>query len=88
MQNYWIGIKWKKSKKIKKNLFESKLLQLNSSKAKKLLNWNSILKFDETIELVASWYNNFYSNKNLINKNSLNQITFYEKILKERLKIK
>ena len=88
MQNYWIGIKWKTSKKIKKKLFESKLLQLNSSKAKKLLNWNSILKFDETIELVTSWYKNFYSNRNLINKISLNQIIFYEKSLRERLKIK
>ena len=79
MQYYWRGIKWKKTNKIKKNLFESKLLKLNSSKAKKLLNWNSILKFDETIELVSSWYKNFYLNRNLIKKNSLNQITFYEK---------
>tara|TARA_B100000242_G_C43019954_1_gene474582 strand:+ start:449 stop:1540 length:1092 start_codon:yes stop_codon:yes gene_type:complete len=88
MQYYWRGIKWKKTNKIKKNLFESKLLKLNSSKAKKLLNWNSILKFDETIELVSSWYKNFYLNRNLIKKNSLNQITFYEKSLKERLGIK
>lgn len=88
MQNYWAGIKWNKTKKTKKNLFESKLLQLNSLKAKKLLNWNSILKFDETIELVASWYNNFYLERNLIKKKSLDQITFYEKRLRERLNIK
>ena len=74
----WPNAKWK----IKKSTFkESKLLKLNSKKANKLLKWESILNFKQTIELVLDWYKNFYYKKENIRKFSINQIRYYYKIL-------
>ena len=58
----WKNIKWKiiiqpKSK------FESKLLKLNSNKAKNKLDWKPILKFTETVEMVINWYKKYYFDK-------------------------
>ena len=55
----WEEIKWKinKTPQLK---FESKLLKLNSNKAKKKLNWIPILRFSESVEMVISWYKKYY----------------------------
>jgi len=45
---------------------EATLLKLNSSKAKKNLNWQQVLDIDETLKLTFEWYKNFYSKKNII----------------------
>ena len=57
----WPEINWK----VKKNnqFHESSLLQLDTSKAKKILNWKARLDIDETIEFVVNWYKNFKKNK-------------------------
>ena len=70
-----LKIRWKilKSKKF----FESKLLQLNNKKAKKILNWSSRLTFDETVTLVVEWYKQFKSDKKKIFNISKKQINFY-----------
>ena len=47
--------------KKQKVFFESELLRLNCKKAKRLLNWNAILKFEELISMVADWYKNYYT---------------------------
>ena len=68
-----------------KNLYhESKLLKLNSNKALKKLNWKCLLSFEETINMVTSWYRNFYLNgKKKINYTTL-QISQFEKLIKKR----
>ena len=50
----------------KKNnqFYESSLLQLNTSKAKKILKWQAKLSVEETIKFVVDWYQNFKKNKN------------------------
>ena len=74
----WPTLKWI----IKKNpqQFESRLLKLNSKKAKKNIGWKCILTADETIDYVINWYKYFYLNKEK-NKNmyhfSENQIKNY-----------
>lgn len=73
---FWKNSKWKII--IPKNSIESKLLSLNCSKAKKKLNWNTILSSDEALKYTSDWYNNFYSKKK-INNFSLKQIISYEK---------
>ena len=60
----WPIIKWKIKNKNK--FYESSLLQLNNSKAKKILNWKAKLDIDETIDFVVSWYKNFDVNKHNI----------------------
>jgi CDP-glucose 4,6-dehydratase len=83
MKKYWSVVSWKiiKSKKI---FFENTLLKLNSTKAKKNLNWKCILKFNETIFLTTDWYKKFYKDKKKAKKNSLDQINYYQKLVNER----
>jgi len=82
---YWKNIFWKVIPKSRKKFYESELLRLNCNKAKKILKWKSILKFNETVEMVTSWYRSYYENPKNINKITRKQITEYEKLLKKRL---
>jgi CDP-glucose 4,6-dehydratase len=63
--------------------YEAKLLMLNSSKAKKLLNWETILTFDESISETISWYAAFNEKKLDMNKFTLSQIENYSKKTKQ-----
>ncbi len=84
MRKNWHLVKFKNFKKNNK-FFENKLLSLNSSKARKILNWKCILRFEETIFLTIDWYKNFYE-KNISNYHkSSNQVKFYNNLLKKRL---
>ena len=76
-----------KIKNKKKNIFfESKLLKLNSNKAKKILKWKCILSFNETIRMTVLWYKNFYKTKKNIYKFSKQQILKYERMFLSKLK--
>ena len=63
MGNGWKKVKLKKIINKKKNFKESKLLQLNSRKAKKYLNWSCVLDTKKTIDLVTLWYRIFILKK-------------------------
>ena len=80
MKKIWKKVTWKLIKK-DKLYYESRLLRLNSNKAKKILNWRCILTFDETIRLVSSWYKMYYEKNKNHEHVSINQIKFYEKFL-------
>ena len=59
-----VNFSW--SQKRNKFLKGSKLLKLNSKKAKKDLKWECKLSFRDTVELMLEWYKNFYGgNKNM-----------------------
>ena len=77
IQNKDLNIKWKILKN--NNFYESRLLQLDNKKAKKLLNWSSKLSFDETVNLVVEWYKQFKNNKKKIFDTSQKQINFFFK---------
>ena len=72
------SIKWKIRKQ--KSYFESKLLKLNSSKAKKILNWSNKLSFFETLKMTSKWYELYYKKRNILDFSS-DQIKEYEKKL-------
>lgn len=57
----WPGFEWKKTGNIIKN--ETRLLVLNTSKAKKILGWETRLRVDEAVKLTIQWYREFYQNK-------------------------
>ena len=87
IKNILPNLKWKTFEK-RNTFYESKLLKLNSNKAKLKLGWNSILTIDESIRLVSEWYNNFYNKKNRNKKKdlykfSVSQINYYTKKLKK-----
>ena len=81
----WRKINWKKinSKKIKAHKYpESKLLKINSTKARKVLNWMCLLNFNKTAEFVAKWYKNYYEHsKTNIYDYSMYQILEFEKLI-------
>tara|TARA_A100001011_G_C14260555_1_gene822199 strand:+ start:719 stop:1807 length:1089 start_codon:yes stop_codon:yes gene_type:complete len=83
MRNYWPNAIWKKQK-TKKQFYESRLLKLNSNKAKLKLGWRCILTFNETAKMVSEWYRDYYGKKSIIEK-SKKDILYYEKLMKERL---
>jgi CDP-glucose 4,6-dehydratase len=51
-------------KKNRKNLYESKILMLNSRKAKDFLSWKGILSLEETIKLIYFWVKDVSHKKN------------------------
>ena len=59
---------------------------LSNQKAKKELNWNPRLNFDETIKLTVDWYKSFFLNRNL-EITTEEQIEYYSNNDKERMKI-
>ena len=76
----WILAKWK-LKKNNKFFKESKLLQLNISKASKQIKWKNNLSFKKTIKYTFDWYNKFYKKKFNMYQVSIDQIKKYENIL-------
>ena len=78
---FWDKANWAVSKKNKK-FKESKLLHLNSEKARKKLSWNNLLSLKETLSLTIDWYKKYYEKKTSIEKISKSQIEFYQKKLK------
>ena len=78
MKKNWSDAEWiiKKDKKLK----ESNLLQLNSLKAKKLLNWKCKLNLKQAIYYTVEWYNTFYKDRKKIIDLTIKQIKKFEKI--------
>ncbi len=81
MKKFWSNVSWKEYKNYK-GLYESKLLKLNSTKAKKKLKWTPMIDLEDTAKMTTVWYKNFYLKKNKIKKFSEKQIIEYEKKLK------
>lgn len=85
MQLYWKKINFKLFKN--KNLFyETKLLYLNSNKARKYLNWRCVLTIEQSIKLASEWYKLFYTSKSNLKELTLNQINDYEKLIENKKK--
>ena len=65
---------------------ESKLLKLDSSKAKIKIGWQSVLTFRETIKYTMEWYKiNYKDNRSKIRKITIDQIKEYYR--KNKIKI-
>ena len=84
MSSYWNNVSWKIMPKLEQKFYESELLKLNCNKAKKVLKWKNILKFSETVEMVASWYRSYHEDPKNIDGITRKQIKEYEKLLKKR----
>jgi len=84
MRNNWKNVSWKVFKSKKELYKESNLLKLNSRKANIKLNWKSVLKFRETVFLIADWYKNFYMNPKRTYQLTTDQIKEYQKIINLR----
>jgi CDP-glucose 4,6-dehydratase len=83
MKKIWKNVNWKIVKN--NNFKESALLKLNSKKAKKKLNWKSILTFRENISLVAKWYKYFNFKPKTTFQITSEQILEYQKKINKRI---
>ena len=84
MGDHWENIYWKIIPKSKNKFYESELLRLNCNKAKKILKWKSILKFDEVIEMVSNWYHDYYLDSKNIANVTAEQIQRYQLLAVKR----
>ena len=67
ISNHTNNFKFKFSKNSK--FHENTLLQLNSTKSKKLINWKSAISINECIDLTYKWYENYFMKKEYDNLN-------------------
>jgi CDP-glucose 4,6-dehydratase len=81
----WPKIKWKNINI--ESFSESKLLSLNSNKAKKNLKWRDVFSSEEKIKLTLEWYKKYYSNKKQILEFSLSQLNKITIFLKKKLSV-
>ena len=72
MKSFWNKAKWQVVKK--SNFYESKLLHLNSSKAKKMIKWKPVLDLNKTIFFTITWYKRYFEQRSNIYKFSIEQI--------------
>lgn len=84
MSFHWKGSNWKADPKSRKSFYESGLLRLNCNKSKKILNWKTILKFNELTLMVGDWYWNYYSNKKNLSLVTSQQIKKYQALVVKR----
>tara|TARA_B110000438_G_C15819438_1_gene653632 strand:+ start:314 stop:1399 length:1086 start_codon:yes stop_codon:yes gene_type:complete len=84
ISRFWKKVSWKKITKNKSSFYESELLRLNCNKAKKILKWKTVLKFDESIKLVADWYYEYYFGKENIINITTKQIKKYQHLMTKR----
>lgn len=86
LSKYWNFQSLKDAYKITANVpfHEAKLLKLNCDKAFYNLKWQANLDFKKTIKFTGEWYYNFYkTDYNMFNK-TLEQITEFENLAKEK----
>ena len=62
-----------------KNFFENNLLQLNSNKAKKILNWKCNLSSKDSIQMTIDWYKNYVLKRNVYNLSRKQILDFKER---------
>jgi CDP-glucose 4,6-dehydratase len=77
MSRHWDQVRWKIDLPNSETRREAGLLRLNCEKAMQSLNWHSALDFEETVQITAEWYRNYYSSPQLINETTENQISLY-----------
>jgi CDP-glucose 4,6-dehydratase len=55
------------------HVHEAQRLQLDSSKAKKLLSWKNVWQYKKNIEQTMKWYKSYYQNGEIVSKQQLSE---------------
>ena len=83
MSKYWNKSEWKTIKANNKH-HESGLLKLNCDKSLGLLEWRSVMNFDETVKFTIDWYIDYYKKNTNFNKITESKIKNYMKLANEK----
>jgi CDP-glucose 4,6-dehydratase len=73
MNQHWSEIKKSEIVSEIDQLHEAGLLSVDSSKARKLLQWNPVWNFDQATEKTCLWYKNFIVSNNVISSKQLSE---------------
>lgn len=84
MAKHWRGQRVEIEGEDSGKLAEAGLLQLNSEKATKRLQWKTVLSFEETIAFTAKWYRDYYGKARSAQELTQAQIEEYEELAQER----
>lgn len=79
MSRAWPNARFEIELPTDRNPHEAALLQLNCDKAMSQLKWASVLDFENTVNLTADWYRQYYENSKSIFELTTQQISQYEK---------
>jgi CDP-glucose 4,6-dehydratase len=84
MSKHWDKVKWQDVSGDSKQNHESSLLKLNCDKAQNFLSWHSVLNFEETVGMTATWYKSFYSDPKKVIDETNTQIKSFVRIAKNK----
>lgn len=68
----------------KKFFYEATLLKLNCEKSQTVLDWHSVLNYENTIKFISEWYYSFYKKNEDMNEITNNQLVNYQNIAKSK----
>jgi len=60
-----IDIKWESQKNL---ISEDKFLDINSSYIRKMINYNNVFNFNDTLIQMIDWYSEYYNDKHILSK--------------------
>lgn len=67
-----------------KTFEEATLLKLNCDKALSHMEWKAALEFETIVDYIVSWYNQYYSNPEILFDFTHDQISSYEQVAKQQ----
>ena len=82
MKKYWHNVNWIVKKNSNKKIVESKLLKLNTNKAKKILGWKCKMDLKNSLKITTDWYKDYYKNKTKRNLISLKTLEKFQELKK------
>lgn len=85
MSLHWDAVRWNDISQSQQHLHEAGLLKLNCDKALFDLEWQSTLKFEETVRMTVEWYKHYYQNADeSMRAFTVAQIKEYVQLAKQR----
>ena len=79
-QKNWKQSEWAIQKKRTKKFKEAKLLSLNSSKARRVLDWKIKISISIVVQFVVLWYQTYYFRKKDLIEITKKQLKFFENL--------
>ena len=74
MKKTWDAVSWTRDPNAHATKHEAKLLSLDCSKAKRVLDWESRLSFEEGVRMTVEWYKAYYQESKQIGALTSKQI--------------
>lgn len=84
MKKHWKNVDYKVEHDHVLHKKEASLLKLCCDKAQASIGWTPTLNFEETVEMTASWYKNWYENPQTVKDFTINQIKHFEELAQKR----